>query len=332
MTIVDDVDDPEVARGLDGDDYYARLVERNHGLVDDWLQRRIRATTLLIAGCGSIGGAAVQPLARMGYTRFTLADNGVYELNNLNRQHALVTDLGRNKAEVAARFVADINPHASVTHVTDGVTEANAAELVAGIDVIVDGVDVTTPSGLRAKVALHEAACAARARLITAWDMAGTLAVQHFDYRRVRRIFDGEIAVGDLDRLSVWEAIFRIAPRRHIPPEMYAELAGSLNDPDYHVPQLVEAATQFGSLATHLVTKLVAGEPVPRTVSVDVRQVSRTLPERWAGEARRRVAQLRFVRALPGATAWNGFAPRPLYALGKNLSPHALATEGNRRS
>lgn len=331
MSADTEIVDAAQARTLGPDEYYAKLVERNHGLVPAPVQRRIQGATLLVAGCGSIGGAAVQPLARMGYTRFRFADNGVYELNNLNRQHALLCDLGRNKATVAGRYVRDINPYAEVTVGTDGVTAANAEQLVTGVDVIVDGVDVTTAAGLAAKVALHTAARAQRKPLITGWDMAGTLAVQYLDYRRLRRIFDGELTAADVHRLSVWEAVFRIAPRRHIPAEMYDQLAGSLSEPGYSVPQLVEAATQFGSLAAHLVTKIVADQPVPRTVVVDVRQVSSNRTGRLADQLRRPLAAARFLRSLPPAAAWNGFTPRPLYDTGRRLTrgrPHREGRTG----
>jgi molybdopterin/thiamine biosynthesis adenylyltransferase len=134
---------------LSEDDYYTELVTRNRGVISDAQQEALRTATVLIAGCGSVGGAAVQPLARMGVRRFLVADSWLYELNNLNRQHATVDDIDRNKAEVAAERILAVNPYAQVKVYAEGVTEGNAAELAAACQVIVDGVDVTTMSGLR---------------------------------------------------------------------------------------------------------------------------------------------------------------------------------------
>ncbi|MFI1714127.1 HesA/MoeB/ThiF family protein [Streptomyces sp. NPDC053513] len=308
-----DVGTPAEARELAEEEFYASLTQRNRGLVPADLQDRIRHAPLLIAGCGSIGGATVQPLGRMGYRDFVLADVGTYELNNLNRQHATVDDLGRNKAEVGAAALRAINPHVRAEVVPEGITPENVRELVRRAEVIVDGVDVTTRSGLLAKVALHQEACRQRKPLVTGWDMAGMLAAQCFDYRLVRRIFDGQLLAEDAERLGTWEVIFRIAPRGHIPGEMYRELRRGLGRPDYSVPQLTEAATQFGSLAVHMVNQLVAGEDVPRTVAVDVHHIALTPGRRAVNRVSRHWEKARFLRKLPPEQAWRGFAPGAVY-------------------
>ncbi|MFI0192091.1 ThiF family adenylyltransferase [Streptomyces sp. NPDC017082] len=321
-----DVDSPQQARQLDEDTFYACLTQRNRGLVPPGLQARIRRTRLLVAGCGSIGGATVQPLGRMGYEHFVLADVGTYELNNLNRQNATVDDLGRNKAEVGARALRGINPNVDAEVAPEGVTKANAEELVGQADVIIDGVDVTTPAGLAAKVRLHQEACRQRKPLVTGWDMAGMLAAQAFDYRDVRQIFDGELIPGDEERLSTWEVIFRIAPRGYIPAEMYRELRSGLRQPDYSVPQLTEAATQFGSLAVHMVNVLVAGRKLPRTVAVDVHHISMTRGRRLVDDLARQVERVRFLAQLPVEHVFNGFAPGPVYRAGYRLIGAAIGT------
>lgn len=316
-----DVGTPAEARELDEETFYASLTQRNRGLIPARLQEQIRHAPLLIAGCGSIGGATVQPLGRMGYRDFVLADVGTYELNNLNRQHATVDDLGRNKAEVGADALRAINPHVRAEVVTEGITRENVRELVRRAEVIVDGVDVTTSSGLHAKIALHQEACRQRKPLVTGWDMAGMLAAQCFDYRLVRRIFDGQLLAEDAERLSTWEVIFRIAPRGYIPGEMYRELRQGLGRPDYSVPQLTEAATQFGSLAVHMVNQLVAGEDVPRTVAVDVHQVAMTPGRRTVDRVTRHWEKARFLRHLPLDQAWRGFAPAAAYRISRRSAP-----------
>ncbi|WP_306370214.1 ThiF family adenylyltransferase [Nocardiopsis sp. CC223A] len=310
-----DVTTEAEARALSADDFYRHLVARNRGLVPPEEQRAVRRSRILVAGCGSIGGAAVEPMVRIGFENLHLADSGTYELNNLNRQRAWVRDVGENKASVAARVVGEINPHARVTVTTEGITAANANPLVAGADLIVDGVDVTTMSGLRAKLALHEAALEHRRPLVTGWDLAGMLCAEHIDYRRERRIFGGAITPADLDRLSVWEAIVRIAPMRAMPAEMLAELADNLHDSDYSVPQLPEAAWQFGSLACHMALRIVAGRPIPSRVGVDVHALTRPLRERVRDTVVRPVQYLRFVRALGLASTVRATAPRPLLRL-----------------
>jgi tRNA threonylcarbamoyladenosine dehydratase len=268
------------------EDYYTGLVTRNRGVVSDAQQEALRTATVLVAGCGSVGGAAVQPLARIGVRQFLVADSGLYELNNLNRQHATVDDIDRNKAEVAAERIRAVNPYAQVKVYAEGVTEENSAELASGCQVIVDGVDVTTMSGLRAKFALHKAAVARRLPLVTGWDMAGGLYAQYFDYRTTTEPFAGAITAADLDRLSTWDLIFRLLPLRRIPADMLAELNANISRPDYSVPQVVYAAMLFGAVASHMVAKVLAGEEIRDEIRLDIHQAARPAAGRLASALR----------------------------------------------
>jgi molybdopterin-synthase adenylyltransferase len=96
------------------DAFYAELTARNRGLVDERDQQLLRQAQILVAGCGSIGGAVVEPLVRLGAERVMLVEPDVYELHNLNRQQALVADVGRNKATVLAERIRQVNPYVDV--------------------------------------------------------------------------------------------------------------------------------------------------------------------------------------------------------------------------
>ncbi|MFD0522094.1 ThiF family adenylyltransferase [Paractinoplanes durhamensis] len=195
---------PAAARALTAEEFQAVFTARNHGVISPEDQARIGAAKILVAGCGSIGGAAVEPLVRLGFRRFVLTDPGTYELTNLNRQNATVDDLGRNKAAVAADRVRAINPHAEVEVVEVGVGDATVDRLLDGIQVVIDGVDVTTPSGLRAKGLLHERVRERRLPLMTGWDMSATQYVRVYDYRIDRQIFDGAVTRRQLDEMPMW--------------------------------------------------------------------------------------------------------------------------------
>ena len=56
--------------------FYADLTTRNRGFVSDAAQDRLGQLTVLVAGCGSTGGAAVEPLVRLGVQHFLLAEPG----------------------------------------------------------------------------------------------------------------------------------------------------------------------------------------------------------------------------------------------------------------
>ena len=56
------------------DEFYSQLVLRQHGLIPPDDQQRLRTSTILIAGCGSIGGSVVEPLVRLGAENLILAE------------------------------------------------------------------------------------------------------------------------------------------------------------------------------------------------------------------------------------------------------------------
>jgi threonine dehydrogenase-like Zn-dependent dehydrogenase len=289
----------------DEGDFYRQLTERNAD--DAAAQEALATATILVAGCGSIGGAAVEPLARLGARRFLLADPGEYEVNNLNRQNATLSDIGRNKAEVAAERVLAINPHASVRVFPEGVTADNVEELTTGCDIVVDGVDVTTMSGLRAKHVLHEQACRRRLPLLTGWDMLGAQYVRVYDYRRLRRVLDGRLSRDDLDRLSVWQVLHRLVPARYVPLEMVTLARANLTNPQFTFPQLVYAADLFGAVSSHVVAQVLAGRQVREHIFVDLHQEVRGS----LGRARTRLERPLQVLAALASLHLPALAPKP---------------------
>src|SRR6266849_4749918 len=138
--------------------FYAKMITRNRGLIAEDDQDRLRHATILVAGCGSTGGAVIEPLVRFGAEHLLLAEPDGYDLHNLNRQSARLQDIGRNKAEVFQERMHDINPYAQIEVDTHGITGDNVVRLVENASLIIDAVDVTTRAPLRAKYALHKQA------------------------------------------------------------------------------------------------------------------------------------------------------------------------------
>jgi len=63
-----------------------------------------------------------------------LADFDTLELSNLNRIPASVLDLGVNKAVVAARRIAEIDPYLRVVVEPTGIRPENLGEFLDGLD------------------------------------------------------------------------------------------------------------------------------------------------------------------------------------------------------
>ena len=95
-----------------------------------------------VVGLGGLGGTVTEILARMGVGRLTLIDGDRFEDSNLNRQLlSSPANLGLPKAEAAAQRVGLINPAVDMTVHACFLTAQNAAELLAGCQVVVDCLD-----------------------------------------------------------------------------------------------------------------------------------------------------------------------------------------------
>ncbi len=220
-----------------------------------------------------------------------LADPGRYELANLNRQRAGVADIGRAKAAVLAERARQVNPHADVQVEPGGVTAENVARLVGDSDVVIDGIDVTTPEPIRDKIALHGAAAAARVPVLCGYDVAGTQALLVYDYRRRgRRALDGRIPLDQAASIGPLGFLARVVPAAAIPVEIVPELRRQAAGTSDGFPQLVYSADLFGVLAARAVCELLAGRPVRRSTIVDVHQLLRPWRQRLRVSAARAVA------------------------------------------
>lgn len=267
--------------------HYREMTRRNQPSISREEQDALRAARVLVAGCGSIGGASVVPLVRLGVERFVLCEPGDYELNNLNRQSADTGDIGRNKAEVQAERLRAINPGVEVLLEPAGVTADNVDWLVGTTDVVIDGVDVTEPAGLVAKRALHDEAWRQRRLVVSGFDLGGTQLVYAFDYRDGHtRPFDGRLD-GTPAEADPLEFLSRIVRPLDVPRELLAYTESMIRGEAGSPPQLAPTAEQFGVLAAWMVLDVVAGRPVRKRVRVAIPDLVMPRRRRLANEAAR---------------------------------------------
>ena len=105
-------------------------------------QRNLKAATVVIVGAGGIGSAVIPALAGAGIGRLTIIDSDIVELPNLHRQPLFAEDdTGKPKAILAAEFVRRLNHFVEVEAKQERIGPGNAAELLEGHDLVVDGSD-----------------------------------------------------------------------------------------------------------------------------------------------------------------------------------------------
>jgi adenylyltransferase/sulfurtransferase len=107
-------------------------------------QAKLCAARVTVIGCGALGSAVVDLLARAGVGEIVIVDRDFVELSNLQRQ-VLFDEADAEaripKAVAAANAVRRINSLVKVTSLIADVTPSNVEEIVSGAQVVIDGTD-----------------------------------------------------------------------------------------------------------------------------------------------------------------------------------------------
>jgi adenylyltransferase/sulfurtransferase len=129
-------------RDLDSDEilrYSRHLILPEFGLE---AQRRLKGSSVLLVGAGGLGSPLGLYLAAAGVGRLGIVDFDVVDATNLQRQVIHGTgDVGRPKLDSARDRIQDLNPNVHVETYETRLTSANALDIAADYDVIVDGTD-----------------------------------------------------------------------------------------------------------------------------------------------------------------------------------------------
>ena len=160
-------------------DRYSRTIK----LVGEEGLARLRNASVLIIGVGGVGSYAAEAVARSGAGHVTLMDGDTVQPSNLNRQLvALTSTLGRNKAEVMAERIKDIDPSTEVSVLARFYKEGDELDLTA-YDWVIDAID-----DVNAKTALIKTAVDNDVSIISAMGAAGK--------------FDTQFKVADISKTS----------------------------------------------------------------------------------------------------------------------------------
>jgi adenylyltransferase/sulfurtransferase len=107
-------------------------------------QERIRRARVLVVGCGALGSALAETMARAGVGALTVADRDLVEVTNLQRQSLFDEEdaaLARPKAAAAEARLRRVNSEVAVRGIVADVDALLAARLVAEADLVLDGTD-----------------------------------------------------------------------------------------------------------------------------------------------------------------------------------------------
>lgn len=172
--------------------FRALRLDRNRNNITSDEQDRLGGLSIGVAGL-SVGHVIAHTLAAQGLAgRLRLADFDHLELSNLNRVPATVFDLGLNKAHVAARRIAELDPYLPVDVFDAGLTADTVDAFLDGLDIVVEECD-----SLDMKALLRIGARDRRIPVLMATSDRGIVDVERFDQEPERPILHG--LLGQLD-------------------------------------------------------------------------------------------------------------------------------------
>jgi hypothetical protein len=275
------IEDQASANRLEESEFYRILTNRNRHFVSEETQNKLKKLKILVAGCGTAGGACIEPLSRLGVTQFRLADNGAYELANLNRQHAFVDSIGINKAEFHYHEVKRINPFSDVAFFSEGISETNLEKLVAWSDIVIDGVDVTNPEAIQMKLRLHEVAHSAKKAVFCMLDLGFCQWGESFDYRDpFVPLLHGRMPRAKNASHPI-KVLFEMFPLSSVPAHSLPLVYDVLTDVKVSASQLGCASDLLSAIIAPAILRFVEyGDLVPGW-NIDLEYLAHPLGKRW---------------------------------------------------
>jgi tRNA A37 threonylcarbamoyladenosine dehydratase len=126
----------------------APWLERTELLIGSEKLNILRNAHVLVVGVGGVGAYAAEMIVRAGIGELTIADADKVSESNINRQLiALHSTRGREKCDVLAERLKDINPELKLSCINRFIKDSETDQLLdsAKFDYVVDAIDTLSP-------------------------------------------------------------------------------------------------------------------------------------------------------------------------------------------
>lgn len=121
---------------------YWEIITRQKGILNKKEQLILKNSKVTVIGCGGIGGAAIEMLARMGVENLKIVDKDVFDVSNINRQlMSSINCIGQPKTQVTEEILHSINPCMKIEALNQELNQENVEEILKGSDLVVDALD-----------------------------------------------------------------------------------------------------------------------------------------------------------------------------------------------
>jgi len=245
---------------------YEEQFSRNWYFIDENLQKLVKRTNLLFAGCG-LNSRIAELAVRTGFERITIWDGDEVELSNLNRQSFTRSDIGMNKARATGRYLKSINEDVYIDVHDSNITFEDVGSLIKDNDFIVNTVDFGKLFFMITRKALEESKVA----ILPLNVGFGSFVIVFNEYNKI--LAEAEKTIEDDTQMFLW-----LQKNLSLELPNYINVEKLLNDRlrKGFDPQLGVTASQTASLVVVLIMKLIQNEEVnffPQVNSIDMKLI-----------------------------------------------------------
>jgi molybdopterin/thiamine biosynthesis adenylyltransferase len=228
------------------DVYYSMFTDRNRGVISSEVQTRIRGTEFIIFGVGSTGGDFATMIAQIGAENILIADMDRLDTSNLNRQHGSFRDIGKNKTDIVARRIWDINPYANVQVLNKRITTDDVDSIID--DSSLSSIILLAMDDKDSIIEVHRKAKEKGIPVFMATDIGHSAHLAIFDYNKPdSKIFNGKISLYEAQKISLLEFVTKFIKIKDLPNEYLDAAKGMLKGELKVIPQLTTASKKAGA-------------------------------------------------------------------------------------
>lgn len=148
-----------------------KWLERTELLIKEAGAEKLQNANILIVGLGGVGSFAAEFIARAGVGKMTIVDGDTVDITNINRQlPALHSTIDKNKVDIVAERLMDINPELDLTPINKFLNPEDIDAILDSekFDYVMDCIDSVTP-----KLTLIKAARKRKLKVISSMGAGG---------------------------------------------------------------------------------------------------------------------------------------------------------------
>lgn len=156
------------------------------------VHKKLKSSTVGIAGLGGLGSTVAVALARTGVGRLIIVDFDIIEPTNLNRQQYFIDQIGQSKALAMRDNLKKINPYIKIDAIEEKLQPNEIVEIFTDADIVAECFDLADQKQMIVETILSKM----KIPIVSASGMAG---VGKSNDIKTQKINKNLILVGDME-------------------------------------------------------------------------------------------------------------------------------------